>query len=139
MYVAPVLNLQSKYRKSSRELKRLDSVTRSPLYIHLEECLEGRAVIRSHGPACMQSEEHTCLERLDKNQVRPPWGLGKVVGGWIAGTGVCVGGGGCISHTAEFTLVPSQRACFVGGAAGQWLTFRLQVRTCSQRTSFASR
>jgi hypothetical protein len=73
-------------------------VTRSPLYIHLEECLEGRAVIRSHGPACMQSEEHTCLERLDENQVRPQWGLGKVVGGRVAGTGVCVCGGGAF-HT----------------------------------------
>ncbi len=60
---------QAKYRASSRELKRLDSVTRSPLYIHLEECLEGRAVIRSHGPDCVQSEEDACLDKLDENQV----------------------------------------------------------------------
>jgi ATP-binding cassette subfamily C (CFTR/MRP) protein 1 len=56
------------YRKTSRELKRLDSVTRSPVYIHFDECLEGAAVIRSHGGEHLLRERVVCLSRLDENQ-----------------------------------------------------------------------
>ena len=59
---------QAVYRKTSRELKRLDSVTRSPVYIHFDECLEGAAVIRSHGSETVQRERAACLAKLDENQ-----------------------------------------------------------------------
>ena len=41
-------SLQRTYRASSREIKRLDSVSRSPLYAHFNDCLAGAIVIRAH-------------------------------------------------------------------------------------------
>lgn len=44
----PVYNhVQNKYRHTSRELKRLSSVTLSPLYSHINETLQGLIVIRA--------------------------------------------------------------------------------------------
>ncbi|KAJ3394353.1 Canalicular multispecific organic anion transporter 1, partial [Chytriomyces hyalinus] len=44
IYVA----LQIYYRRTSRELKRLESVSRSPLYAHISECMSGLATIRAY-------------------------------------------------------------------------------------------
>ena len=41
--------IQRKYRETSRELKRLDSVSRSPLYALLGETLNGLPTIRAYG------------------------------------------------------------------------------------------
>ncbi|TPX64351.1 hypothetical protein SpCBS45565_g05955 [Spizellomyces sp. 'palustris'] len=41
--------LQKVYRATSRELKRLDSTTRSPLYAHFGETLHGAPSIRAYG------------------------------------------------------------------------------------------
>jgi len=41
-----IINL---YRGSSRELKRLDSVNRTPLFNHFSESLAGIATIRAYG------------------------------------------------------------------------------------------
>ncbi|KAJ1988194.1 hypothetical protein H4R33_002526 [Dimargaris cristalligena] len=37
------------YRSTSRELKRLDSISRSPLYAHFQETLSGLATVRAYG------------------------------------------------------------------------------------------
>jgi ABC-type multidrug transport system fused ATPase/permease subunit len=39
------------FRASSREIRRLDSTTRSPIYAHFGECLAGLATIRAFGDA----------------------------------------------------------------------------------------
>lgn len=41
--------LQDRYRKSARETKRLNAVTRSPRFAHFKETLEGLDTIRAHG------------------------------------------------------------------------------------------
>nr|KAJ3421673.1 hypothetical protein HK105_002724 [Polyrhizophydium stewartii] len=40
--------VQMVYRKSSREIKRLDSITRSPLFAHIGETLNGTATVRAY-------------------------------------------------------------------------------------------
>jgi ABC-type multidrug transport system fused ATPase/permease subunit len=42
-------NIQQYYRCSSRELRRLDSVSRSPIFSHFAETLAGVASIRAYG------------------------------------------------------------------------------------------
>ena len=40
---------QRYFQRTSRELKRMDSVTRSPVYAHFSECLNGLSSIRAYG------------------------------------------------------------------------------------------
>uniref|UniRef100_A0AAR2JB30 ATP-binding cassette, sub-family C (CFTR/MRP), member 10 n=1 Tax=Pygocentrus nattereri TaxID=42514 RepID=A0AAR2JB30_PYGNA len=54
------------YRHSSRELKRLCSLTLSPVYSHFSETLSGLATVRASGHAARFEEENE--RRLDQNQ-----------------------------------------------------------------------
>ena len=59
------LSYQKYYLRTSRELKRLDSVTRSPIYAHFQESLGGVATIRAY-----RQEHRFTLEneyRVDEN------------------------------------------------------------------------
>ena len=53
LVVVPVLFIYSRvmtyFRNVSREVKRFDSITRSPIYAHFSETLGGLAVIRAYG------------------------------------------------------------------------------------------
>lgn len=52
--------------RSSRELKRLDSVTKSPIYAHFSETLGGVSTIRAYGSNLRFLQENE--RRLDLNQ-----------------------------------------------------------------------
>jgi ATP-binding cassette, subfamily C (CFTR/MRP), member 1 len=59
------LSYQKYYLRTSRELKRLDSVTKSPIYAHFQESLGGVSTIRAYG-----REKRFILEnewRMDAN------------------------------------------------------------------------
>jgi ABC-type multidrug transport system fused ATPase/permease subunit len=58
--------MQKTYRASSREAKRLDSVSRSPRYAHFKETLQGLVVIRAFDKKDWFTEEF--FKRLRHNQ-----------------------------------------------------------------------
>lgn len=65
--IVPLLGLywfmQSVYRSTSRELKRLDSISRSPLYSHYGESIAGLSTIRAYG--MVDQFIAICAQRLD--------------------------------------------------------------------------
>ncbi|KAF9934457.1 hypothetical protein FBU30_001950 [Linnemannia zychae] len=50
--------LRSLYMKSSRQVKRIDSISRSPIYSHLSETLDGLTSIRAFGVSKRFMDEH---------------------------------------------------------------------------------
>ncbi len=50
-------NLQNSYRRVAREIKRLDSLARSPRYAHFKETLQGLSVIRAFGQSDWAMEQ----------------------------------------------------------------------------------
>lgn len=57
---------QDFYRSTSREVARLNSITRSPIYALFGETLNGLSTIRAYG--AMSSFEEDLMRRLDTNQ-----------------------------------------------------------------------
>uniref|UniRef100_A0A1I7V7F0 Multidrug resistance-associated protein 1 n=1 Tax=Loa loa TaxID=7209 RepID=A0A1I7V7F0_LOALO len=55
------------YISTSRQLKRLESAARSPIYSHFQESIQGSASIRAY--RCMDRFIHESQDRLDKNIV----------------------------------------------------------------------
>lgn len=59
-------SVQRFYVASSRQLKRLESVSRSPIYTHFNETLLGTSVIRAFGE--QERFIHESDQRVDHNQ-----------------------------------------------------------------------
>lgn len=59
--------LQRFYRESSRELRRLDSVYRSPVYTIFTECMQNAVTIRSLGSTCMRFFDQQLSKSLDNS------------------------------------------------------------------------
>ena len=59
--------IQQLYVRSSRQLKRLESVTRSPIYVHFSESLSGLSTIRAYDLNHQFSGESE--DRIDNNQI----------------------------------------------------------------------
>ena len=66
---AYLVHLRRFYLSSSRELKRLEAVQRSPLYSHFSATLEGSVVLRCHHAANASIEQmHRCVAGCER-----PW------------------------------------------------------------------
>ncbi|PJF19609.1 ATP-binding cassette transporter YOR1 [Paramicrosporidium saccamoebae] len=57
--------IQSYYRRSSRELKRIEALSRSPLYSHFSETLTGLATIRAFGQSTQFMEHNLRLLNIN--------------------------------------------------------------------------
>lgn len=66
--------IQRHYRESSRELRRLCSLTLSPLYTHLADTLAGLPVLRATGASnrCVWS---ACLSQSQRDEKAGTWDL----------------------------------------------------------------
>jgi ABC-type multidrug transport system fused ATPase/permease subunit len=58
--------IQEHFRKTSRELKRLDGVSRSPIYNHFGELLAGLSTIRAYGKQAIFLKNHHALCDVNK-------------------------------------------------------------------------
>ncbi|CCG82393.1 putative ABC metal ion transporter [Taphrina deformans PYCC 5710] len=72
--------IQKYYLKTSRELKRLDSTTRSPIYAHFQESLGGISTIRAYNQQGRFAQENEW--RMDMNQ--KAWFLYIATNRWLA-------------------------------------------------------
>lgn len=66
LFILPPLSTQRFYVATSRQLRRLDSVSRSPIYSHFSETVSGLSVIRAYGhqERFLQHNEKTVDENL---------------------------------------------------------------------------
>ena len=57
--------MQKYYRKSSRELRRLDSIYKSPVYTVFLECMESAPILRGLGEHCVHFFDNKLQQALD--------------------------------------------------------------------------
>ncbi len=76
--------LQAFYRQSSRELRRLSSVARSPVYSGFSEAIDGAPTIRGFSAQAAFSQQNVAglevLQRANYAGAFPPAGAISVVG-----------------------------------------------------------
>lgn len=63
---AAYLKIQKQFRMTSREVKRIESISRSPLYAHFSESLSGASIIRAFDRSAIFLGES--IRRFDGNQ-----------------------------------------------------------------------
>jgi ABC-type multidrug transport system fused ATPase/permease subunit len=112
--------MQKIYRSSSREAKRLDSISRSPRYAHFKETLQGLVVIRAFGKEEWFAKEF--FNRLRHNQ-RMFYGS-YMINRWFSTRIPVVGG--LISIATAVSVVLSVRAGLLSpGVAGLLTVYSL--------------
>eukprot|EP00761_Pharyngomonas_kirbyi_P013067 gb/GECH01013094.1/.p1 GENE.gb/GECH01013094.1/~~gb/GECH01013094.1/.p1 ORF type:complete len:1376 (+),score=357.92 gb/GECH01013094.1/:1-4128(+) len=108
------------YRRTSRELKRLDSVTRSPLYAHFSETLGGLSTIRAY-----HDEERFLYDNRRKLETNLRAFFGQISSQrWLGVRLEFIGT--CIIFFASLLAVVS-RSSDMAGLIGLSLTYALQI------------
>ena len=111
-------HLQKRYRATSRELKRLDSVTRSPLFSQFGDSLDGNAIIRAQSI----NRKLQNVPLLLRESIDPEY---RYTFHSIQYSNVY----GSFQYEYQQTLQyldANQRTSFTSGMASQWLALRLQ-------------
>ncbi|KAK7205031.1 P-loop containing nucleoside triphosphate hydrolase protein [Myxozyma melibiosi] len=106
------------YLQSSRELKRIQSVTRSPIYQHFGETLAGLCTIRAYG--CESRFAYVSMLKVDTNS--RPYGALWACNRWMS-LRIEVTGGLVSTFTSAFLLL--RQGTVDAGLAGLCLTFAI--------------
>ncbi|XP_054570748.1 multidrug resistance-associated protein 1 [Eptesicus fuscus] len=114
--------VQRFYVASSRQLKRLESVSRSPVYSHFNETLLGVSVIR----AFAEQERFICQSDLKVDENQKAYFPSIVANRWLAVRLECVGN--CIVLFASLFAVISRNS-LSPGLVGLSISYSLQVTT----------
>ncbi|XP_005872114.1 PREDICTED: multidrug resistance-associated protein 1 [Myotis brandtii] len=114
--------VQRFYVASSRQLKRLESVSRSPVYSHFNETLLGVSVIR----AFAEQERFICQSDLKVDENQKAYYPSIVANRWLAVRLECVGN--CIVLFATLFAVISRNS-LSAGLVGLSISYSLQVTT----------
>lgn len=114
--------IQRYYRRTSRELKRLSTVTLSPIYAHFSESLTGLATIRAFRQTERFAQENE--ERLDLNQ-RANFG-GYAAGQWL-GIRLQLLGVAMVTAVAFISMLQHNFSSVNPGLVGLALSYALSV------------
>ncbi|XP_059256375.1 ATP-binding cassette sub-family C member 10 isoform X1 [Mustela nigripes] len=114
--------VQRRYRASSRELRRLSSLTLSPLYAHLADTLAGLPVLRAAGATCRFEEEN---QRLLELNLRCQFAAGAATQ-WLD-IRLQLMGAAVVSAIAAIALVQHQRGLANPGLVGLSLSYALSL------------
>ena len=108
----PCISLQRFYIATSRQLERLVSVTRSPIYSHFQESIDGASSIRAYRQQQRFSQE--CERRVDNNNI--VYYLRTSANRWAAFVcGICV-------PTLDFELEPLHTVLGFIDSSDGWLS-----------------
>lgn len=101
------VSVMNYFRAVSRELKRIESLTRSPIYTHFSESLNGLSTIQAFGDMALNSSQRVLDERLDKvlHGALLPTFLGTAALRHTAFSGVCL----LLFRVVPRTASPSSR------------------------------
>eukprot|EP00127_Corallochytrium_limacisporum_P006972 Clim_evm26s239 gene=Clim_evmTU26s239 len=126
-FVVPVVPLgvlyyfvQNYFRAAAREMQRIDSITRSPIYAHLSETLDGLASIRAYGQVAMARENFE--NKCDTNIVA--YNFLNAANRWLGVRLDCLGS--LITFGAATAMIIDAKA-IPSGQAGLALSYILSV------------
>jgi ABC-type multidrug transport system fused ATPase/permease subunit len=128
-FAAPILPvgiiywfIQRYYRATSRELKRIEAITRSPLYVHINETLDGISTIRAYG------EESRFIKKVEVmlNETNSPTFLLISAARWMSVRLEALGAT-LVLFAALFGLFASNTGWFSPALFGLSMTYSLQV------------
>jgi ATP-binding cassette, subfamily C (CFTR/MRP), member 1 len=114
--------VQAYYRTTAVQLKRLDAVSRSPIYAHFNECLSGMATIRAYGAQDRMSIINA--QRIDSNI--KIYNMNMMSNRWLS-IRLEFLGGLLILCTALNTVI--RRGTIDPAVAGVSLSYALQITT----------
>ncbi|ESO91182.1 hypothetical protein LOTGIDRAFT_153611 [Lottia gigantea] len=123
MVIVPLILMYSFIQRyfvpTSRQLKRLESVSRSPIYSHFGESIQGATTIRAYEATYRFTEQSRKL--IDKNQVYYFAGISanRWLGIWIEFVSSCV-----VFTAALFSLLSPD---ITGASMGLSVTYALQI------------
>lgn len=125
LFLLPVLYLyyktQNDYRRVAREVKRLDSVARSPRYAHFKETLQGLHVIRAFGQSDWSMEQFYSKSAHSTQMFYTHY----MVNRWFS-TRVPLIGAALATVTGLMTVFSSYRGYIGAGTAGLVTLYALE-------------
>ncbi|KAJ3050077.1 hypothetical protein HK097_008934 [Rhizophlyctis rosea] len=114
--------LQNYYRATSRELRRLDSIARSPLVAHYSETLTGLATLRAYGSTAQRRAQQRTAKLLDDNN--RAYYLYIMTRFWLSARLESLSS--CLILVASIFAVVAHKS-IGAGTAGLVLTYALQI------------
>jgi len=120
------------FQASSREIKRLDSITRSPIYSHFSQCLSGIASIRAYRAAGRLCDDYSL--KIDTNIVV---GLaGASAGNWLLIRlaffgGLCVLASACSVVLFRESIAPADAGLALSSTLAVTFVLNMCVRSAS--------
>ncbi|XP_016121514.1 canalicular multispecific organic anion transporter 2-like, partial [Sinocyclocheilus grahami] len=115
------------YVATSRQLKRLESVSRSPIYSHFSETITGTSVIRAYG----RNTAFVLLSDMKVDENQKSYYPGIVSNRWL-GVRIEFIGNCIVLFAALFAVIGKEKLS--PGLVGLSVSYALQVKSHSLRT-----